>query len=400
MDKRPLRIVKIWKDDYPWDIRVEKISRTLVDNGHEVYLICRNVKKLKMEEVSDGIKIIRFFPMRIDFLNKIHSIPIFFNPFWLFKIFHIVRRTRADVILVRELPLVISGLLIGKILNVPTIYDMAENYPALWKDVISETSGNFILKNPAVAKLIEKIALKYSDHIIVVVEESKRRLLRKGIKPEKVAIVGNTPQLENLSRIPSTERCLPSDKFILLYVGLVNTSSRGLEIVLSSLKTLAVIIPNIYFAVVGSGMHLDKLKALAAELNIEPYVHFPGWVDHHLIFSYIHESNICIIPHQKTEHTDTTIPNKLFDYMSGKKPVIVSDVIPLKRIVEAEKCGIVFNYNNVRSFKEAVIKLWEDPSLRKEMGENGYSAVKKKYNWSFDSRILLEVIEKIGKNST
>lgn len=395
-----LRVVKVWKDDYPWDIRVEKISRTLVDNGHEVYLVCRNVKKLRKEEMSDGIKINRFSPVKIDYLNKIYSMPFFFNPFWLLKIFRIVRRTRADVILIRDLPLVISGILVGKILNVPTIYDMAENYPALWEGSIRKTLGNFIFKNPAVAKLMEKIALKYCDYIIVVVEESMRLVLNKGVKPEKIAIVGNTPQLENLSRMPSTETCLPANKFILLYVGLVDSPIRGLEIVLGSLKVLSIIIPNIYFAVVGSGRHLDKLKALSAELNIEPYVYFPGWVDHHLIFSYIHESDICIIPHRKTEHTDTTIPNKLFDYMSGQKPVIVSDAIPLKRIVETEKCGTVFNSDNIRSFIQAIIKLWEDPSLRKEMGENGYSAVKKKYNWSLDSRILLEVIQKAGKNST
>ena len=401
MGKTKLRVVKIWKDNYPWDVRVEKISRVIVNSGHEVYLLCRNTKKLKTDEIVDGIHIKRLLPIKIDLLNKIYSIPFFLNPIWLLKILRVARSTGANVLLTRDLPLALSGILIGKILSIVTVYDMAENYPALWRGLDRRKLGNFIFKNPVIAKLMEKVAIKYSDYIIVVVEESMNRLLRSGVKPEKIAIVRNTPQMQLQAEMPPPhEISIPKDKFILLYTGMVDSRVRGLEVVIEALKTLSNLIPNIHLAIVGTGRHSNHIMSAAAQMHVRSHVLFYGWVDHHFIPSYILKSHVCIIPHVKNSHTDTTVPNKLFDYMACKKPVIVSDANPLKRIVSEEKCGLVFESCNKDSFVEAVMKLWNNPQLRDEMGANGYNAVRQKYNWSVDAHVLLETLQKAGEKVT
>ena len=38
-----MRILKIYDGDYPWDVRVEKITQSLLGAGHEVRLLCRNL---------------------------------------------------------------------------------------------------------------------------------------------------------------------------------------------------------------------------------------------------------------------------------------------------------------------------------------------------------------------
>ena len=53
-------------------------------------------------------------------------------------------------------------------------------------------------------------------------------------------------------------------------------------------------------------------------------------------------ADICIIPHEKCELTNTTVPNKLFEYFCYGKHVIVSDAAPLKRIINETNSGIVF----------------------------------------------------------
>ena len=49
-------ICKIWDADYPWDIRVEKVCRSL-QQKHEVHLVCRNTKRRPTYEQLDGLHV-------------------------------------------------------------------------------------------------------------------------------------------------------------------------------------------------------------------------------------------------------------------------------------------------------------------------------------------------------
>ena len=45
-----MNILYIWDADYPWDVRVEKICEALNNNGHEVHIASRNLKKLPVNQ--------------------------------------------------------------------------------------------------------------------------------------------------------------------------------------------------------------------------------------------------------------------------------------------------------------------------------------------------------------
>src|SRR3972149_2248964 len=100
--------------------------------------------------------------------------------------------------------------------------------------------------------------------------------------------------------------------------------------------------PETRLQIIGDGTELNSLKGLVKILNLEKSVDLKGWVNFSEVPKIIKESTICLIPHLRSEHTDTTIPNKIFDYMAMGKPVVASDCEPLKRIIQEEKCGFVF----------------------------------------------------------
>ena len=110
--------------------------------------------------------------------------------------------------------------------------------------------------------------------------------------------------------------------------------------------------------------------------------------------SYILDSDICIVPHDVSDFINSTIPNKLFDYMACKKPVIASDAAPFKRIFEETDCGLIFKSKDISDFADKVVQL-ADPVLRKKMGANGFKAIASKYNWEHDSRVLQGIIKNI-----
>lgn len=397
-----MKIALVWKDDYPWDIRVEKIGKALASFGHETHILARNLKKNKTEEVVDGMIVHRLPPLRSDFLNTLSSIPAFFNPRWVWSLYRLCTRQLIDMIIVRDLPLMLSGLLVGRLLRIPVIFDMAELYSAMWADLNAAEGrwSDYVLKNPRVGKALERIAVKHADHTLVVVEEAKSRLIEMGASESKISIVSNTPSLKEFERL---HRAGQADgrwhgKIVLLYHGHIN-SARGLETIIQAMPALAAKFDNVMLALIGDGDGLVPFKALSRQLKIEPHVEFTGWLGFEQIPSLIRAATICVIPHLATEHKQTTIPNKLFDYMACGKPVIVSDAGPLKRIVEEEKSGLVFVSGDEVSFIHAATQLIVNPSLRRTLGENGLAAVKRRYNWEHDTEILKNRIEQLAAHT-
>src|SRR4051812_3724988 len=105
-------ICHIWDADYPWDVRVEKISDSL-SKKHEVHLVCRNTARRPRYERINGSTIHRLpcLPKLFGRMQRLVGFPAFFNPIWVYMIWQTVRTTNADMILVRDLPLALTALL-------------------------------------------------------------------------------------------------------------------------------------------------------------------------------------------------------------------------------------------------------------------------------------------------
>ncbi len=112
--------------------------------------------------------------------------------------------------------------------------------------------------------------------------------------------------------------------------------------------------------------------------------------------SYIAASSACLVPYSASEHTHTTVPHKLFQYMLAGKPVVVSDVRPLKRIIEETQAGLVFKADDPTSLAEALIALHKTPGLTERLGANGHRAAVGPYAWRHDARRLVEVYRSLG----
>jgi len=113
--------------------------------------------------------------------------------------------------------------------------------------------------------------------------------------------------------------------------------------------------------------------------------------------SIMDEVHIGLIPHYATAAWNSTIPNKLFDYMLLGLPVIVSDAKPTARIVQAEGCGEVFQDRSPFDLARCIRAL-EPSQLRHQMGTAGRAAVQKRYNWGHDASVLLRSIASVAKN--
>ena len=388
---RIMKIALIWKNDYPWDVRIEKIANALHEAGHEVYLLCANTKRLKREEIANGVRVVRLPFTRSNLVNSLISTPFPLNPFWMWMAAKVVKHHKVNLVIVRDLPLISIGLFLKRMLRVPLILDMAENYPAMYWDRIHKGGltglKSWFVKNPRLMEYMEKRAMEKCDHTFVVVEESAQRLIANGADVAKISIVSNTPDMKMFQSDAPIEK---HDCVQLVYAGFIQ--ARGLDIIVESLGRVRDTGVPVKFLVIGDGHYLEQLKRITKRLRLETMVDFKGWVQNTQIPSLIRASDVGVIPHNKNPHSDTTIPNKLFDYMACAKPVIVSNAGPLQRIVEEERCGLVFSAGSVESFTKALKWMLLNPAAAAEMGRNGAAAVRRRYNWDYDSTVLKRVV--------
>jgi glycosyltransferase involved in cell wall biosynthesis len=391
------RICFVYKEDYPWDVRVEKIVKSCVGNGKSVVLLCRNLKRLSRSESDGSFTIERLPTFGGRLLNQLLTAPFFLNPIWVFYIFKCVIKNNCDSIIVRDLPLMLSAIFVGRALRVKVIFDMAECYPEMYRSLLQHGAKrrlNYLLKNPCIYEWIECAAVRWCDHVFVMIEESRDRLMRKRVRGDKISIVSNTPSLNNESFANREYR--RKDELSLLYVGFV-TELRGIDTVLRGLAhyyAQAHVKQRICLTVIGVGGATKQLKALSETLGVQRYVEFLGWCEKTVVDRFYASADVGLLPYKWCSHWNATIPNKLFDYMIAGIPVLASNIVPIQRIIEEARCGLVFEDGDIGGFVRCVDVL-TDHSKREELGLNGRQAIRAKYNWENDNVRLLGALNRI-----
>lgn len=391
------KILFIWQGDWPWDIRIDKQIKSLINSGNDVAILARNTRHEKNFEIIDNVKIHRINNFSTnEYFDNVLSTPFFLNPMWIIKMYKIFKLEKPDLIIIRDIPLAISAIKIAKALKIKTILDIAEHYPALIKEskYINNIFLRFLFKNLDLYKYIEKEAVRICDSLLVVVEEQKERLLSENkIETNKISIVSNTPWLTNLYKTASQKNL---NKLKIVYTGCIDGKFRDLKTIIEACKYLSS--ADIEFNIVGSGVLLDELKVMVDKYNLTNVI-FHGWMEHSKILEFLNTQDIGIVPHNDSDVIQYTIPNKIFDYMAYSLPIIVSSARPLKRIVEETACGYVYEACNPKSLAECINYILQNKSELYQKAQNGYNAIKNKYNWEKDSIIMLNVINNyLGNN--
>jgi glycosyltransferase involved in cell wall biosynthesis len=334
-----------------------------------------------------------------DGVNAVLGFPAFFNPRWVRAIGRTARRQRARAIVVRDLPLALTAAFVGRLLGIPVVLDMAENYPAMIQDVWDAGRarlGDRLVRNPRVIGFVERLSVRLADHILEVVDESRDRLAAMGVPASKMSVVMNTPLLareQDLVTAPDERPARRADELVIAYLGLLE-APRGLGTAIRAMGEVRRRLPQARLMVIGSGRDEALFQAEARARGLTDCVEFLGWRDYRDALADLSRCDVGLVPHHATASWQTTIPNKLFDYMSLSKPVIVSNARPTERIVTEEQCGVVFAEQDPAALAQAIVAM-SDPAVREACGRRGREAIVRRYNWEADERRLLAVVRSV-----
>ncbi len=389
--------------DFPPDIRVEKEARSLIPAGHRIFLLCLRTGERPARSIWNGIEIRRIAPL--PFLGrKLNSLAYLLSMRdlqWKRAIRNLIERRGIDVVHVHDLPKVGTALRAARAKDVPVIADLHENYPALVRIRFARGRMRFAERFlwPGRWERAERRWGKRCAHILAVVNEAKERLVGKGIPPEKITVVENTVDVDRFLSIPIDERLAEPfrDNFVICYTGGFSPH-RGLDTAVKAMPRILREIPGAKLLLVGDGEMMPDLQFLAKRLGLDESVMFAGWQAFEKFPSYMAASDVCIVPHISTGQTEAAAPHKLYQYMLMGKPVVVSSCRPLRRVVEATRCGLVFEAGDAESLAKCIVMLG-NPETRSRLGQAGRKAAREKYNWQQASRKLLEVYEILSEEA-
>jgi glycosyltransferase involved in cell wall biosynthesis len=393
-------VVYVWQADYPWDVRVEKIAHALTAAGFDTHIAARNrgwspTTEALPEATTHRLPPWRWVGRRLD--AALQS-PIPINPRWIAHLAEIVRRARPGVIMVRDVPLAPTAIWTGRRFGVPVVLDLAENYPAMLEDIWGagrQRPLDSLFRNPRVAAALEAYAVRRADHVVVVVDENAERVARLGVPRHRITVVTNTPPRDRAQRAHAEPARRADGRLEVVYLGILELP-RGLAEAIDAVGILRARSVPVRLTVVGAGRDEQLLRAHARAAGLtDDDVLFTGYVPRHEdALRIVARADVGIVPSHATQQWQTSIANKLFDYMAAGLAVVTSDAAPSARVVRETGAGEVFRAGDAADLAGALERL-VDPERRARVGEAGRRAVLTRYNWERDAATLCRVLDQV-----
>lgn len=393
-----MRVLYLYDGEWPKGAtRVRKETRALAAAGHQVHLIARNADNAPPIHQEPWMRVWRLPRVPGRSLRYALNFPLFVNPFWLFAIGRVLKKTRAELILVCDLPLAPCAVWFGRLLGIPVHYDMGEIYPEFLRSVrLLERQGPLkrLIRAPRNAELVERYVLKRVAATYVVSEESRDRCIGLGVAPDRLVIVGNTPEdlADFRQRHPTPADIadfVAEGREILLFVGIL-IADRGVLDVIRAFPLLLARRPKAVLVVVGDGPERPVLDREVQALALQSSVRLVGWKLPEQIGGYYQAAKIGLLPFRDSPHVRLTLANKLFDYMAAGLPVLGVDLPPIRRVLAETGAGRLHRPDDPADIARATAEMLQDPSGRKAMGAAGLKAAVTTYAWTGDAERLCE----------
>jgi glycosyltransferase involved in cell wall biosynthesis len=344
----------------------ENLKR-FASEGHEVTLLCSDFKEGGPEDFYDGVRVIR----RGKRLN-----------------FNFV----APGMVKRELKQNDYDILLEDINKIPFYAPLYTKIPILViiphlfaTTVFQEI--NFVLGS-YIYIMEQPLRYLYRKFPYCVISEStKEDLTKRGIRPDRIAVIECGIDEETYSYDESVRKY---EKPTALYLGRTK-KYKSIQHLLTAWPRVLEKVYDARLQIVGSGDYLDNLKAKAARLGINDSVEFPGFVSKESKIERFRKSWCTVYPSLKEGWGLTNI-----EANACGTPALASRVPGLKDSVADGKSGLLFEYGDIEGIASQILKIFTDDELRTRLSK-GAREWAARFNWDDSACKMIELIGKTVK---
>jgi glycosyltransferase involved in cell wall biosynthesis len=284
-----------------------------------------------------------------------------------------------------------TGKKLAKKFGTKFFFEIRDIWPLTLVELSSLTSSHPLIR---VMEHYEKFAYRYADKVISLLPAAKEHFMVQGMQAEKFAYLPNGIEIDDEESIPLPsliEIKIPKDKFIIAYagtIGLANNLGYLIEAA-DALKEYT----DIHFIILGQGGEKQELQNRVQALELENMT-FIEAVKKEMVGSFLKKIDVAFISllPEKLFRFGVS-PNKVFEYMYAKKPILWAVEAGNNPVEEAE-CGVSVPLNNIEKLKESILELkLLSKEKREELGQNGYNFVNTHHSYRMLAEILIKIIE-------
>lgn len=405
------KVLMLVENNIPIDPRVWNEANTLRKSGYKVTIIALKKRGQENREIINEVTVYRVPALEIfdkqvprtagpfgRLLGHIKSFIgyvmeyFYFSTVSFFLSFYVLVKEGFDVVHAHNPPdtlFLVGGFY--KIFGKKFVFDHHDLSPELYRSRFN-CNRNFISR---VLEIFEIMSIKCSDVTIATNESYKDiEIRRAGIDPEKVFIVRNGPDLNRARLRPRDAGLEKLNKTILAYCGEMGPQD-GVDYLLRAIRILAFEIgrTDFFCVIIGRGDALEDLKRLSRELRIEDFVRFTGYIPDEDMYRYLSTADICVDPDPSSPLNDVSTWMKVMEYMTLGKPIVAFDLKETR--FSARDSALYVEPNNETEFARAIVRLMDDPGMRKKLGDCGRERILNELNWGIVSKNLISAYDSL-----
>jgi glycosyltransferase involved in cell wall biosynthesis len=355
-----------------FDVRIfYKECRSLVEAGYEVYLIANHDK----EETVHGVRIIPINTSK----SRMHR---FLVKGW--TVLWKAIKLKAEVYHFHDPDLIPYGLIL-KLLGKKIIYDVHEDVP---KDILSkEWLGNIRVRK--VVSSLFGLFIKFStlliDRIIAATPS-----ISKSFPEAKTIVLGNAPAMTRIDKIKG--ETVTKTRIAVVYAGAL-TKIRGIKEVIEAVGRLDNMVELWLLGWWEDRSYEQECKSLSGWR----YVRYFGVMTLENTYSIMKQADIGIVNDFPVPNYIESHPNKAYEYLTCRLPIVMSDFAYWKDIFG--ECAVFVNPMDPKDIAEKIKNLVENPECRKKLAWEGRRMIENKYSWESESKKLIELYKSLLNNN-
>lgn len=267
----------------------------------------------------------------------------------------------------------LPALIAARELGLNVLYEVSGLWELVYQD---REEAAHLMKRAPFAELAETVTMRNVDQLVVMNDAVRQIALDRGVAAVKIQVAHNAVDIESFAPMEPPKNPV----FTIGYLGSFQ-DYEGLDDMVDVTKLLQEQGTAIRVLMVGDGLRYNPVHSRIVTEGLEDSFTLTGRVPHQEVMDYYRQMDVLVYPRQSTGATETITPLKPFEALALAKPIIVSDVEPLREIVGDDQRGLVFESGNVPDFARAIKQFEQDRSLMTRLGQAGRTWVVEHRNW-------------------